>query len=144
MINSFSGEYRFLSNFYPAEVTLDGQTYPTVEHAYQASKTWGPYRNRIRRANTPGEAKRRGRTSPPSPNWESRKLEVMYSLVRQKFSDPELAKKLVGTGIQGLVEDNHWGDTFWGVCSGKGENHLGKTLMKVRYEVQTKTDTGWS
>lgn len=35
-----------------------------------------------------------------------------------------------------LVEGNSFGDTFWGVDArtGKGENHLGKILMKVREE----------
>ena len=27
-------------------------------------------------------------------------------------------------------------DFFWGVCNGKGENHLGKILMKVRDEIR--------
>ena len=39
MINSFVGPCRFLSNFYPSEITYEGITYPTVEHAFQASKT---------------------------------------------------------------------------------------------------------
>ena len=34
-----------------------------------------------------------------------------------------------------LVEDNWWGDKFWGVCNGEGENHLGKLLMKIRDEL---------
>jgi predicted NAD-dependent protein-ADP-ribosyltransferase YbiA (DUF1768 family) len=25
---------------------------------------------------------------------------------------------------------------FWGVCRGKGENHLGKIIMDVRKEIQ--------
>lgn len=39
VIDRFSGEYRFLSNFYLAEVELDGEVYPTVEHAFQAAKS---------------------------------------------------------------------------------------------------------
>lgn len=31
-----------------------------------------------------------------------------------------------------LIERNTWGDTFWGVYDNKGENNLGKILMKVR------------
>jgi predicted NAD-dependent protein-ADP-ribosyltransferase YbiA (DUF1768 family) len=31
-----------------------------------------------------------------------------------------------------LIEGNWWGDTYWGVCNGVGENHLGKLLMKIR------------
>jgi hypothetical protein len=37
--NSFHNEYRFLSNFYPAEVSFEGLVFPTVEHAYVAAKT---------------------------------------------------------------------------------------------------------
>ena len=39
MIKEFKGEYRFLSNFWPCMVKVDGIVYPTSEHAYQASKT---------------------------------------------------------------------------------------------------------
>ena len=39
MIDKFSGKYAFLSNFFPAEVVLEGEKYPTVEHAFQAAKT---------------------------------------------------------------------------------------------------------
>lgn len=41
---------------------------------------------------------------------------------------------LLKTGDEELVEGNTWGDTFWGVCKGKGRNELGKILMKVREE----------
>lgn len=34
----FHGRFRFLSNFWPASVVMDGEVYPTVEHAYQAAK----------------------------------------------------------------------------------------------------------
>lgn len=34
MISSFRGEYRFLSNFYPAEVEMDDRIYPSVEHSH--------------------------------------------------------------------------------------------------------------
>jgi predicted NAD-dependent protein-ADP-ribosyltransferase YbiA (DUF1768 family) len=56
--------------------------------------------------------------------------------VKDKFSrNPELRVKLLNTGDLQLVEGNYWGDTFWGVCNGKGENHLGKILMRVRKEL---------
>ena len=38
-ISSFTGEYAFLSNFYPAPVTYMGQTYANSEAAFQAQKT---------------------------------------------------------------------------------------------------------
>lgn len=148
MINRFVGEYRFLSNFYPAEVYLDRQPvrlfpkdevikYPTVEHAYQASKTTDSnIRDIIRLAITPGIAKRYGSTVILRAHWDEIKLIVMENLIRQKFQNPTLASKLISTSGEELVEGNTWGDTFWGVCEGKGENRLGKILMKVRAEIQ--------
>lgn len=41
-IRSFTGTHRFLSNFHPAPVLLDGVVYPTVEHAFQAAKARAP------------------------------------------------------------------------------------------------------
>ena len=38
-INQFCGIYRFLSNFYPQQVTMYGWVYATAEHAFQAHKT---------------------------------------------------------------------------------------------------------
>ena len=36
IIDSFKGEYSFLSNFYQYPVTYGGLTYPTAEAAFQA------------------------------------------------------------------------------------------------------------
>lgn len=133
MIDSFSGEYRFLSNFYPASVWFDWKEYPTVEHAYQAAKTLNhEMREVIRNLSTPAKAKYVGRREPLRPDWEQMKLWLMEELVLMKFEDPVLRSLLKATGDQELVEGNHWGDRFWGVCVGVGENHLGKILMKVR------------
>ena len=42
---------------------------------------------------------------------------------------------LLATGDAKIVEGNTWGDVFWGVCNGVGENHLGEILMKVRQDL---------
>ena len=34
------------------------------------------------------------------------------------------------------MEGNTWGDRFWGVDGGEGENHLGGLLMKIRLELR--------
>src|SRR5574337_1059347 len=135
MIDSFKDKYRFLSNFYPALVELDGSVYPTVEHAFQAAKTldWD-YRERIFYASTPSIAKRIGRQAPLRENWEGIKVDIMKELLVQKFSTFELKSKLLATGDQELIEGNWWGDTFWGVCNGIGHNMLGKLLMEIRNE----------
>jgi ribA/ribD-fused uncharacterized protein len=133
-IESFSGEWRWLSNFYLVPVPFDGIWYPSVEHAYQAAKTDDPtLRAAIRLAPTPGKAKKMGRTIKLRPDWHTVKMSVMVRLLRQKFKPgTTLAKLLVATNGRELIEDNRWGDTFWGICRGKGENHLGNLLMLQR------------
>lgn len=132
-ITRFDGEYRFLSNFYPAKVTYDGVTYKTVEHAYQAAKTLDPAeRLHIQVAALPGDAKRIGRTVTLRPGWDTLRLEVMRALLVQKFAHPHLRAKLLATAPLPLIEGNTWGDVFWGMCRGEGENHLGRLLMEIR------------
>ena len=137
VIDRFSGEYRFLSNFFPAEVNFEGMWFGTVEHAYQAAKTISTSeRERIKYAPNPGTAKRWGRNVTLRPDWEERKIEFMEALVEQKFRlHPSLRLKLLRTGETELIEGNTWGDTFWGVCNGQGQNHLGKILMLVRSRI---------
>jgi ribA/ribD-fused uncharacterized protein len=139
MIDKFTGEYRFLSNFYPATVEMDGEIYPTVEHAYQAAKTTdNDIRAQIRSKPTPGGAKKLGgnrKLVTLRPDWEYVKVSTMENLVRQKFQNQDLEAMLVATGDQELVEGNSWNDTFWGVCRGVGDNNLGKILMKIRSEL---------
>jgi ribA/ribD-fused uncharacterized protein len=133
IIGEFQGRYRFLSNFYPAEVELDNIIYPTVEHAYQAAKTLSQIsRAQIRLAGTPGQAKRMGRVVKLRPNWEGIKLAIMDRLVCQKFSKEPLRSMLIATGDARLIEGNRWGDTFWGVCRGIGQNNLGLIIMNIR------------
>lgn len=137
-ILGFTKEYRFLSNFQAATVEYDGLEYPSTEHAYQAAKTEdAAQRRRIREAQKPGDAKRLGKQVKMRTDWEQIKVGVMKDLVRQKFTKhKELKEKLLATGDAYLEETNTWNDTFWGVCKGKGQNHLGKILMEVRQELK--------
>lgn len=134
MIDKFRGKYEFLSNFYPCQITHDGFKYPSTEHAYQASKTLDfKVRKVIAGLDTPGKAKRYGRHALLRDDWESVKDSVMREVLSIKFlSHSDLAKKLVLTGDEELIEGNTWGDTYWGVCNGIGENVLGNLLMEIR------------
>jgi hypothetical protein len=114
-----------------------------VEHVYQASKTVDTaVRKEIAALSTPGKAKKLGKSIKLRPDWDTIKLDVMYELVKQKFSKPELAKKLLATGTSELVEGNKWKDRFWGrawkgdMYTMEGENHLGRILMRVRDELR--------
>lgn len=142
-IESFSGTYRFLSNFWMVEISLYDVMYKSVEHAYQAAKTVDEaYKKRIQDAATPGEAKRLGKSAPMRPDWEAVKVDFMRYLVSYKFGmHPELGKKLLATGNKELVEGNTWGDVFWGVCKGQGQNWLGRILMETRERLRQGTPT---
>lgn len=140
-ITSFRGEHYFLSNFYvsaESRILLDGLNYPTSEHAYQAMKTRDPYiREKIAKLDTPGQAKRMGQIIALRDDWDEIKDKAMLKILREKFSHQNMAEKLLATGDAILEEGNYWGDTYWGVDqeTGKGQNKLGKLLMKVRDEL---------
>lgn len=137
-IAEFQGEYRFLSNFWPAKVVFEGITYPSAEHAYQSAKTLDmDERRRIAALATPEAAKRAGRAVVYRADWEQVKFDVMERCVRDKFTrNADLTAKLLATGDAYLEEGNTWNDQVWGVYQGKGENRLGKVLMKVRDELR--------
>lgn len=134
-IDSFSGKYRFLSNFWPCKVVWEGVEYPSTEHAYQAAKLVNKEDRELVRNATAAEAKKLGRKFPMIDGWDNVRLNVMYDLCLQKFQNPELKQKLLDTGDAILIEGNWWGDTFYGVCKGIGENNLGKILMRIRSEL---------
>jgi ribA/ribD-fused uncharacterized protein len=137
-IGEFQGKYRFLSNFWPAEVEFEGIAYPSAEHAYQSAKTLDRgERERIAKITDAGEAKKAGRALKLRDDWEQVKFDVMEQCVRNKFTrNAELREKLLATGGAELIEGNTWGDRVWGVYQGQGENRLGKILMKVRDELR--------
>lgn len=136
-IQRFSGRYSFLSNFFPANTTFEGLVYPSVEHAYQAAKTLDVgLRKAFQSRMSPSQAKAQGQRLELRSDWEQVKLEVMLACLRSKFDVGPLRQALLDTGEAELVEGNTWGDRFWGVCRGEGENHLGRLLMQVRSEVR--------
>ncbi len=131
----FHGPYRFLSNFWPAVVEYNSIVFPTVEHAYVAAKTKDQVLQRIiSKLPTPGEARRLGKELIIRPEFNAEKYSIMEYLLRQKFEISHLKRLLLDTGHIELIE---YSDTYWGICEGKGENNLGKLLMKIRGEAQS-------
>jgi N-glycosidase YbiA len=136
-IYGFFGDHRFLSNFHLCNVEFEGMCYPSSENAYMAAKTSDLNLKKVLQTMSPKKAKSYGRTVPLRENWDSIRLEVMEKVLLVKFStNPSLREKLLETGDKYLEETNWWKDTFWGVCNGKGENNLGKILMKVREKLR--------
>ena len=138
-IDSFSGDFAFLSNFFLSPFILQNKVWNTVEHAYQAAKTKSiADAELIRMAATPGQAKRMGRKITLREDWEQIKINVMERLLQYKFyGNFGLAGLLVETHPLELIEGNNWGDTFWGKVNGQGNNMLGILLMELREDLLT-------
>ena len=136
MITEFQNEYRWLSNFAPVKIKLDGLEFPSVEHAYMSAKSedaeWKKFCSNPN--NKAGDVKRQSRNITLKDNWNEIKLDIMKECVNQKFSQAPYRTKLLETGTQHLQEGNRWNDKFWGVClkTNKGENTLGKLIMEIR------------
>lgn len=136
MINEFRGKYYFLSNFYSAPVEYEGITYQNNEAAFQSAKVTD-FEVRKKFANLDSSsAKRKGRHVRLRHDWEKVKFNIMYEIVKAKFEqNAHLKIYLLSTKDEHLEEGNSWGDKIWGTVSGKGQNNLGKILMRVRNEL---------
>jgi len=106
VILRFKGDYSFLSNAFNCKFSWRGVTYKDAETAFKAAES-----------------------------SEGESLEVMEAILRAKFEDnPYLMKKLVETCNAVLINGNNRKEEYWGIdlYSWRGENNLGKILMKIR------------
>jgi len=137
-IDSFSGRNKYLSNFSSHGFHYGGVWCRTSEHAFQAMKST----NRedflyVIEAESPGQAKRRGRKIECRADWRDVKIKIMFDIVKCKFDqNTDIKAKLLTTRSDYLIEDNNWQDKEWGMTkeNGKwvGRNALGKILMVLR------------
>lgn len=146
MIDSFTGQYAFLSNFFPSTIVYMGMAWPTVEHLYQGLKAGNEPATGILDCQTPGQAKKYGRKIQLRPDWEHVKDQVMLYCVRMKFLQPGFYEQLLATYPQELIEGNQWHDNYWGKCYcgrclslGVHRNMLGRILVQVRNELQSRS-----
>jgi GTP cyclohydrolase II len=128
------------SNFSQHSIFIDEINWQTVEHYYQAQKFIDmELKERIRLSKTPVLAKitAMGMKDLRRKNWAELKESVMLKALRRKFAQhPELAKRLLSTSSQRLVESTS-NDAFWGESlDGIGQNRLGELLMLVRTELE--------
>lgn len=142
---AFRGSKAIYSNMHVSPFVFNGVECESVEHEYQASKAinrdnaiW------IRQSKDPYEAKRRGRTVPCRKDWDTVKLSIMFNLVLAKFSQNNKLARQLKEETEVLTEYNYWHDNFWGSCTcgrvgcGKGKNHLGWILLRVRDALLTQ------
>lgn len=136
-ISFFDDDYDFLSNLFKSPTEFDGDTYPSVEHAFQASKTNSKEeREKLKNISSPLKAKVFGMQIKPDKEWEKQKYNYMYSICLSKFKNNEdLKRRLLETNDLTLI--NSCNDTYWGISKDVGENNLGKILMDIRKELTT-------
>lgn len=131
-------KYGDFSNFSQHAFSLDGKTWRTSEHYFQAQKFFGTeddYAEEIRHSKTASAAAKLGRSRKHKlrPDWEAVKDDAMRAAVLAKFrAHPDLRELLLSTGEEQLIEETT-DDHYWGVGStGTGVNRLGQILMEVR------------
>ncbi len=129
--------YKEFSNFYPSEIKVDGKTYPTVEHYFQACKaTTEEKHEEVRRAENPDEAKKLGKSIKQiRPDWEDIKSDVMRKGVYAKFTQNEDLKELLVCTGDKIIHEHTKNDKVWGWFKGEGEDRLGLILMEVREKI---------
>ena len=140
--------FKFLSNYFPEQLTYKNITHDTTEHAYQFAKAQmyndSAAEEKILCADNPGEAKR---ISGDVKNfnrkdWDNRKKKIMLDISRIKFkTDSDEAKLLKDTDGKSLAEAgkskvfvnnrNIMDTRKWS----KDGNLLGKCLMEIRNEL---------
>ena len=138
----YEREYYVFSNFSSFQVFWRGRLWPTVEHAYQASRFYGVSDELYERcfyARSAHEAYRimQDNRDKERPDWMNEKRDVMYEICREKLrQNPYVAQQLAKTGAMVIVEDSPT-DSFWGWGPDRqGHNELGKIWMKLREELR--------
>ena len=139
-IDSFTGYFNFLHNNYLTPVYYEGITYPSVTHAYHAARSTDQQtRKAILNAETFQILGNIAiRISDPL-DWQERKLKLMEQLLRDKFRRcKDLQDKLrltLGRELLMTYEEEKKNNLYWGVVKGKGQNQLGRILMKIRNDI---------
>lgn len=128
------------SNFSAHTVTYKDVTYPTAEHAFHGQKFVDEELcKQIKQCGSPLEAWELAKElkSQRRTDWDDVKVEILTEIIREKVNQHEEVKSaLLATDDREIIEINE-NDDFWGSGSdGKGQNHTGKILMRIRSELQ--------
>jgi N-glycosidase YbiA len=128
----------YMSNYYRARFFIYNRWWDTVEHAYQAQKTYvAAEYDAIHQAKTANDARLLGQKVQFRQRWdEIFKDQVMEECLRAKFlQHKNLRDQLIATGEEELIENSPY-DSYWGCGKdGDGKNMLGKLLMRIRQEL---------
>lgn len=132
-LSTLTGEWVMLNPSYSAECKFDGDVYPNIVMAVEASKF--PKGRRIPFIAGGSLAANYGFAEP----YTDKQLEVLEELLRRRFSEGSVFyAKLLETGDEELVYENKVHRNWYGSCTCarcmnvEGQNHVGKILVRIR------------
>ena len=135
-VTAFKNEYEFLSMTYNSPITVDGITYSNAESAFWAQRV-KDINARFKYTRLSGnKARAKALQAVPIDDWDESKNEILKKVLRIKFSDETLKKKLLDTGTAKLKNNNTYRDDYWGIYMNRGKNLLGKFLEELREELK--------
>lgn len=138
-IIQFKDKYAFLDNCFLTDISYEGLIYPSAESAFQASKLIDNKERMPFTAYKQDKVKQKGYYIEPYHGWETKRLEIMEQILREKFRQhSDLYEKLLQTRGYKLIAGNKKREKYWGVnlITWEGDNHLGQILMKLRNEFE--------
>ncbi len=135
-----------LASFALNAFELDGLTWPSIEHYYQAQKFEDShYQKKIAMAETAQQAKKLGRSrfKRIRKDWKSVKKTMMTRAVYIcAKTHPHVHDALIASGDKKFVEDSNY-DYYWGCGRDRrGENQYGSVLMQVRGKLLEEKSEG--
>ena len=151
----FWGKEDVFSNFFYKPFKHEGKLFKWSEQAimYRKAKHFGAYNvaDRILNARSPMECKKLGRSIIQfvEQDWVTVRELIYKEVLLDKFSEPQLKKRILDTSDKVLVEASPY-DGIWGIRLAhdhpdaenpekwRGLNLLGKVLMEVRDELDGK------
>ncbi|KAL8443616.1 hypothetical protein Emed_006697 [Eimeria media] len=142
-IDSFTGEFKFLSLDYPSLIFFQGRFFPSARHALLAAKHPKAV-DELASIEDMKELKQLAKNKEEDPDWPRYRLKWMELIQRDKFRrNADIREKLKQTGGRELVWLNT-GDSFFGQTGlNRGQNHLGRILMEIRQNILEDTELEW-
>lgn len=143
---AFQSSISPLSNLFPCQIKVEGQTFKSVEHAYQYAKCMHhglPHKaHEIKDQPTAYKAMSLGKDTPENVDWLNKRIEVLEKLVRYKEDQIPVFREMLRKTSNNRLVENSWSH-FWGsgcnfladvIWDGtyKGQNNFGRILERVR------------
>lgn len=138
-VTAFVNDYEFLSNDYECEIPIseDDLVFSNITSALIAKKSNDIGTRRKFTRFSASKARKKESSIPENDNWEENKDNILYDLLKIKFTHNEdLKNKLLDTYPHDLINNVSYPDIYYGVRFGEGKNVLGKLLMQLRKELR--------